>query len=177
MPLVDLFLISLPASSVGGGRGRFDPPGPSIQPADTQLVDYEADLDDWDGSGMLMLADPWFLASEPFIAAVQATGLTGLRVGAIANVAFSEEFRQLVELGEMIRPIPPVFRIAAPEREVRINGADGGLRAEADDLTYAGWGGEDFSSSRWGVVLTERALEVVRTFAARDLALWRLRPA
>jgi hypothetical protein len=125
-----------------------------------------------------MLANPWFLASEPFIEAVRGAGLTGLRVGAVARVAFSDEFRRLLDLGEMIRPSPPVFRIVVPERRIEVDGLGHELSAEVDDLRYAGPPPEDFSyTDLWGPVLTERALEIVHRFARDRLALWRIRPA
>lgn len=163
-----LFLLALSGFSTNGGSGLLDPPGVSIDSPQTEFVAFESDLDAGDGSHLLDLADRWFLASEPVLAAMAGAGLTGLRVGVIANLSQSVDLRRLMDLGEMTRRDPPVFRIVVPETTVDVSGPEPDHLAWSDRLVYADWRGDDVSSSRRGPVLTGRAVTIVRPFVVPE---------
>jgi hypothetical protein len=106
---------------------------------------------------------PWFLATSRFREAVVAARLTGLLVGNVAAVRYSAQGRVLASLGERFARELPEFRIVAGRRPLDVRPLDGredGYGGD-DDLRYTGWMGDDFSSSKWGPVLTQRAVEVV----------------
>jgi hypothetical protein len=142
------------------------------------LIGWEAVLDDWSGDDIVTAVIPWFLASLTLCDAIEAAHLTGLRVGMAANLSYSGIGEILASLGELATKESPEFRIVVPEHPIEVRRLDDEEDAIGpdDDLRYEGWSGDDFAYSRWGPVLTERALSVVKAHRTRDCEFWPLAP-
>jgi len=149
------------------GRGLFWPPAVP-DPARTELVAWEAEADAWNGDELVDCGAPWLLASAGLVKSIRAAELTGLRVGAVADLTWSESTAVLARLGELAAKELPEFRIVVPEHAVEFGPAhhepDQGIGV-GDKLLYAGWNGDDFSyPATWpGFLASERALSVLRT--------------
>lgn len=72
-------------------------------------------MDVCSGDDLVAAASPWLLASERLCAAIRAARLTGLHVGMLANVDFSDAGKVLARLGEIATDQLPRFRIVVPE--------------------------------------------------------------
>jgi hypothetical protein len=138
-----------------GGHGTTNATG--------DLISYECEMDNWAGEAVVEVFGDYVLATPSFLDAVALGGLSGLRVGNVADARYSSQGRRLAALGELYAKELPVFRIARGRHPIDVRTFD--ERSDAigadDDLRYTGWKGEDFSSSKWGLVLTQRARDVV----------------
>jgi hypothetical protein len=171
--------LHLMLTSVTGAdaRGLFWPASGN-DPATTELVGWEQDMDEWNGDDIVSAADPWFLATAALCQAITDAGLTGLRVGIAANVSYSDSGKVLAGLGELAARELPEFRIVVPERAVDVralNGPDDGIR-RYDDLRYDGWTGDDFAYCTWGAVLTKRALSLLKAYRVIGSQFWPVEP-
>jgi hypothetical protein len=163
--MTTLYMMSPPlvSSPDGSARGRSRVPGGTLVPPADELVAYSCEMDEWAGEALIDAIGPWFLATPGFCEAVASAGLTGLYIGNVADAVYSPNGRVLASLGELFTKELPEFRIVAGRHPIDVrplDGRDDGVGSD-DDLRYTGWAGEDFSSSRWGPVVTEQARRVI----------------
>jgi hypothetical protein len=170
--LPTLYLVGLTQMN-GPGRGLFHPPA-GTDPSETDLVAWETHVEDWNGDDIVEASPPWFLATAAICEAIAEAGLTGLRVGAVAWVDWSQE-DHVSRLAELAATDVPEFRVVVPEHAIDINAigcspADGiGID---DELRYGGWTGHDFARSGYGPVVTDRARRVIKSFRAEGCSFW-----
>ena len=172
-----MLYLMIPSDLEAGARGLFWPE-PEPDPARTDLIGWEADMDAWSGDDIVGAVDPWFLATARLCEAIRAAELTGLRIGIVANVTYTATGKVLASLGELAEKELPDFYIVVPERQVDVRSVDGdddGIGRD-DDLRYDRWLGDDFSYSRWGPVVSDRALKVLQAYRVDDCQFWRLAP-
>jgi hypothetical protein len=160
--VTDLFLL-IPAPFESSARLLWPDPDPDPGRSDPVLL--EADMDFWEGDEVLDLADPWMLVTASAWHAIADAGLTGLHAAPLPSLRYSETGAVRARLGELFaRELPP-FCIARPERAVRIANQDGeeNTWSRGDELRYSDWPGDDFTQSRLGPVVSERARSLLRT--------------
>ncbi len=141
------------------GPGRLLWPDPDPDPGRSDPVMLEAEMDFWEGDELLSLADPWMLITAGAWNDVREAGLTGLHVAPLPTLRYSEAGVARARLGEFVaRDLPP-FCVARTDRTVRVANQDGDETgwSRGDELRYWDWGGDDFTRSALGLVVTERA--------------------
>jgi hypothetical protein len=144
----------------GEGRGVLWPEGDN-DPARTELVAYDVEIDWWMGDDLVAAIPPWVLMSPDLVEEVAKNGLTGLRFGAEASLRVPPDTSSDRTIGN--------YRIVIPERSVELRKRGGrpedGVSID-DTLECSGWTGADFSySAAWhGIVLSGRAMDLLRTF-------------
>jgi hypothetical protein len=144
----------------GEGRGALWPEG-DTDPARTELVAYDVEIDRWMGDDLVAAIPPWVLMSPDLVEAVQNNGFTGLRFGAEASLRVPPDTSSNRTIGS--------FRIVVPESQVDLR-KHGGRPEDGvsvgDTIECSGWNGADFSySATWlGIVVSGRAMDLLRTF-------------
>jgi hypothetical protein len=145
----------------GGGRLKW--PDPNADPANSDPVLVDAELDFWRGDELLDFADPWFLISANAWRSIRMAGLVGLHVAPLPTLRFSEIGAVRAALGEFAVRRLPAFCIARATRSVRIANHMGeeDTWTLGDRLFIWDWNGDDFARSRLGLVVSEQAKSVL----------------
>jgi hypothetical protein len=145
----------------GGGRLRW--PNPDGDPARSDPVMLDAELDFWKGDELLDFADPWFLITANAWQSVRMAGLVGLHTVPLPTLRFSELGAVRAALGEFAVRRLPAFCIARPIGSVRIANQLGEEDpwTLGDELLFWDWSGDDFARSRLGLVVSEQARAVL----------------
>jgi hypothetical protein len=187
--MADASLHRIIVGSLPSAQLRFHPVN-DLDPEVADLVWLEAEADTWDGDDLIDAIGPWLLASASMVEAIERAGLTGLRVGPVADLRYSPKGAIRARLGEYARRELPEFRIVRPERPVvianRVPPEDGGIHTRRP-LVHRGWTGDDIaypvmaSAERpdpmGGLVVTGRALAVLRTQRIASCQVIPVRPA
>ena len=156
------------------GIGRMSPAATG-----SELVDWTGILGDDYDQDLLSVAWPWMLASDSLVNLVASHFLTGLRVGPLANVAWSRRRPLRTDQQLWLSAETRQYWIVRPDGDGRLETNRGDLGAlgmrRTDRLFFWDWNGKDFSAVRgWeGWLVSESGLEVLR---ARNVSQLTIRP-